>query len=126
MGPSVNVGGVAIEPGRVVAHRLNRVEYDNTTRDLLFGLDLHPAAAFPIDNFAEGFDNNAQELGMSNLLMEKYLDAARPLQARRIRRRRQRCLRAKVPRNVFGARVPAPDRGRRFGALPNLDDDRPR
>jgi hypothetical protein len=70
------VGNVAIEPGRVVAHRLNRVEYDNTTRDLFFGLDLKPAAAFPIDNFAEGFDNNAQELGMSNLLMEKYLDAA--------------------------------------------------
>ncbi|HEY0715302.1 MAG TPA: DUF1592 domain-containing protein, partial [Polyangia bacterium] len=74
--PAVMVGNVAIEPGRVVAHRLNRVEYDNTARDLFFGLDLKPAAAFPIDNFAEGFDNNAQELGMSNLLMEKYLDAA--------------------------------------------------
>ncbi|HEY0710105.1 MAG TPA: DUF1592 domain-containing protein [Polyangia bacterium] len=75
-GPTVVVGNVAIDPGRVVAHRLNRVEYDNTTRDLFFGLPLKAAAAFPIDNFAEGFDNNAQELGMSNLLMEKYLDAA--------------------------------------------------
>jgi hypothetical protein len=65
-----------IDPGRVVAHRLNRVEYDNTVRDLFFGLDVHPAAAFPVDNYAEGFDNNAEELRMSNLLLEKYMDAA--------------------------------------------------
>jgi hypothetical protein len=76
VGPSVMVGTVSIEPGRVVAHRLNRVEYNNTVRDLFFGMDVRPADAFPIDNFAEGFDNNAQELSMSNLLMEKYLDAA--------------------------------------------------
>jgi hypothetical protein len=76
VGPNVIVGNTTIEPGRVVAHRLNRVEYNNTVRDLFYGLDLKPADAFPIDNFAEGFDNNAQELRMSNLLMEKYLDAA--------------------------------------------------
>jgi hypothetical protein len=76
VGPNVMVGNASIEPGRVVAHRLNRVEYNNTVRDLFYGLDLRPADAFPIDNFAEGFDNNAQELRMSNLLMEKYLDAA--------------------------------------------------
>jgi hypothetical protein len=75
-GPQVMVGDVAIEPGRVVAHRLNRVEYNNTVRDLFFGLDLRPADAFPVDNYAEGFDNNAQELRMSNLLFEKYLEAA--------------------------------------------------
>jgi hypothetical protein len=75
-GPEVVVDEVAIEPGRVVAHRLNRVEYNNTVRDLFFGLDLRPADAFPVDNFAEGFDNNAQELRMSNLLLEKYLEAA--------------------------------------------------
>ncbi len=77
-GPEVQVGegAVAVEPGRTVAHRLNRVEYNNTVRDLFFGLDLRPADAFPVDNFAEGFDNNAQELRMSNLLLEKYLEAA--------------------------------------------------
>ena len=80
-GPDVIVetpqtGPIAIEPGRVVAHRLNRLEYDNTVRDLFFGLDLRPADALPIDTFAEGFDNNAQELRMSNLLLEKYFDAA--------------------------------------------------
>jgi hypothetical protein len=75
-GPEVMLGERLVEPGRVVAHRLNRVEYDNTIRDLFFGLDLHPAAAFPLDSFAEGFDNNAQELRMSNLLFEKYVEAA--------------------------------------------------
>src|SRR5688500_5804218 len=75
-GPSVMVGNTTVEPGRVVAHRLNRVEYNNTIRDLFFGLSLRPADAFPVDNYAEGFDNNAQELRMSNLLFEKYLEAA--------------------------------------------------
>jgi hypothetical protein len=75
-GPEVMVGDVSVDPGRVVAHRLNRVEYNNTVRDLFFGLDMRPADAFPVDNFAEGFDNNAQELRMSNLLLEKYLEAA--------------------------------------------------
>ena len=69
-------GTVAIDPGRVVAHRLNRVEYNNTIRDLFFGMDMRPADAFPVDNYAEGFDNNAQELRMSNLLFEKYLESA--------------------------------------------------
>jgi hypothetical protein len=78
-GPEVMLGERVIEPGRVVAHRLNRVEYNNTVRDLFFGLDLHPADAFPVDTFAEGFDNNAQELRMSNLLFEKYLEAAHRL-----------------------------------------------
>src|SRR5688500_6026347 len=75
-GPEVMVGGLNIEPGRVVAHRLNRVEYNNTVRDLFFGLEVKAADAFPVDNYAEGFDNNAQELRMSNLLFEKYLEAA--------------------------------------------------
>ena len=82
-GPEVMLGERVVEPGRVVAHRLNRVEYDNTVRDLFFGLDLHPADAFPVDTFAEGFDNNAQELRMSNLLFEKYLEAAHQLVPRR-------------------------------------------
>jgi hypothetical protein len=80
-GPEVMLGESVVEPGRVVAHRLNRVEYDNTIRDLFFGLDRQPAAAFPVDSFAEGFDNNAQELRMSNLLFEKYVEAAEQIVA---------------------------------------------
>src|SRR6185436_6142700 len=49
-----------INPGRVVAHRLNNVEYDNTVRDLI-GADLKPSSelGFPDDAYVEGFDNNA-------------------------------------------------------------------
>jgi hypothetical protein len=71
-----NGNTVPIDPGRVVAHRLNRVEYNNTIRDLFYGMDMRPADGFPVDNYAEGFDNNAQELRMSNLLFEKYLESA--------------------------------------------------
>ncbi len=66
-----------INPGRVVAHRLNKVEYDNTIRDLI-GLDLKPSSqfGFPDDNYVEGFDNNAESLASSPLLLEKYQLAA--------------------------------------------------
>jgi hypothetical protein len=69
--------GGPINPGRVVAHRLNRVEYDNTIRDL-FDVDLHASSqfGFPDDNYVEGFDNNAQSLSASPLLLEKYVSAA--------------------------------------------------
>ena len=62
-----------INPGRVVAHRLNKVEYDNTIRDLI-GLDLAPSSTFglPDDTYVEGFDNNADALSASPLLLEKY------------------------------------------------------
>jgi mono/diheme cytochrome c family protein len=63
------------DPGRVVARRLNRVEYDHTIRDL-FGVDWSPAADFPPDDISEGFDNLAAALTVSPLLMEKYLAAA--------------------------------------------------
>ncbi len=62
------------DPGRVVARRLNRAEYDNTMRDL-FGVDWKPAADFPVDDQNEGFDNIAESLSVSPLLMEKYLAA---------------------------------------------------
>jgi hypothetical protein len=69
-----------INPGRIVAHRLNNVEYDNTIRDLV-GLDLKPSKqfGFPDDNYVEGFDNNADSLSMSPLLLEKYQTAVEAL-----------------------------------------------
>jgi hypothetical protein len=57
------------------ARRLNRAEYNNTVRDLL-GLDLQPANDFPQDDSAYGFDNIADALSVSPLLMEKQLAAA--------------------------------------------------
>ena len=63
------------DPKRVTARRLNRSEYNNTVRDLL-GVDTQPADDFPVDDSAYGFDNIAQALSVSPLLMEKYLAAA--------------------------------------------------
>jgi hypothetical protein len=63
------------DPGRVTLHRLNRHEYQNTIRDLL-GVDFDTHAVFPDDDSGYGFDNVADALNMSPLLMEKYLNAA--------------------------------------------------
>ncbi len=62
------------DPGRVTLHRLNRAEIDNTLRDLL-GIDLQPARDFPQDDVGYGFDNIADVLSVSPLLIEK-LDLA--------------------------------------------------
>ena len=63
------------DPGRVTVHRLNRLEYKNTIRDLL-GVEFEAHATFPDDDSGYGFDNIADVLNMSPLLMEKYLAAA--------------------------------------------------
>lgn len=63
------------DPGRVTAHRLNRVEYDNTVRDLL-GVDIHPSSEFPQDDSGYGFDNIGDVLTLSPILMERYMNAA--------------------------------------------------
>jgi hypothetical protein len=57
-------------------HRLNRLEYDNTVRDLL-GTDLRPAQTFGPDPEANGFDNMADQLGISSVLLDGYANAAR-------------------------------------------------
>ena len=63
------------DPGRVTARRLNRVEYNNTIRDLV-GVDFKPADDFPADDSGYGFDNIGDVLSLSPVLMEKYLAAA--------------------------------------------------
>ncbi|MEM6981279.1 MAG: DUF1587 domain-containing protein, partial [Planctomycetota bacterium] len=63
------------KPGRITARRLNRVEYNHAIRDI-FGVDLRPADIFPSDEVGGGFDNNADVLSVSPMLMDKYLDAA--------------------------------------------------
>ncbi len=64
------------DPGAVVAHRLNRNEYNLTLRDLL-GVDTRPADNFPVDGGGGGgFDNNADTLFVPPILLEKYLAAA--------------------------------------------------
>ena len=61
--------------GRVTLRRLNRVEYNNTIRDLV-GVDFKPATDFPNDDVGYGFDNIGDVLSLSPLLFEKYLAAA--------------------------------------------------
>jgi mono/diheme cytochrome c family protein len=62
-------------PGRTVLHRLNRAEYGNAIRDLL-ALDVDAPSLLPPDDSAYGFDNIADALGVSPVLMERYLSAA--------------------------------------------------
>jgi hypothetical protein len=57
------------DPGRVTARRLNRAEYNNTVRELL-GVNLRPADDFPQDDAGYGFDNIADVLSLSPVLME--------------------------------------------------------
>ncbi len=72
-------GAYAQNPGRVLIHRLNRLEYNNTIRDLL-GVDTHPADSFPADGGGGGgFDNNADTLFIPPILMERYLETASEL-----------------------------------------------
>lgn len=63
------------DPGRVTLHRLNRSEYNLTLRDLLRD-QTSPANTFPADDRGYGFDNIADVLNMSPLLVEKYELAA--------------------------------------------------
>ena len=63
-------------PGRPVLHRLNRTEYRNAIKDLL-AIDIGDVAALlPPDDSAYGFDTIADFLGVSQVLLERYLSAA--------------------------------------------------
>jgi hypothetical protein len=66
------------DPGRVTVRRLNREEYRNTIRDLL-KVEFDTTVNFPPDDSGEGFDNLADVLSISPMLMEKYLDAAQEI-----------------------------------------------
>jgi len=63
------------DPGRPTVHRLNRTEYTNAVRDLL-ALDIDGTKFLPPDNVDMGFDNMADALSVSPLLMEQYMYAA--------------------------------------------------
>ena len=54
---------------------MNRVEYANAIRDLL-ALDVDVASLLPPDDSSFGFDNIADVLGVSPVLLERYLAAA--------------------------------------------------
>jgi mono/diheme cytochrome c family protein len=68
------------DPGRALLRRLNRTEYANAIRDLL-DLEINVTSLLPVDNSSYGFDNIADTLGVSPVLMERYLTAARRISA---------------------------------------------
>jgi hypothetical protein len=62
-------------PGRPALHRVNRTEYANAIRDLL-ALEVDATALLPADDSSYGFDNVAGSLGVSPVLLERYVAAA--------------------------------------------------
>jgi mono/diheme cytochrome c family protein len=62
-------------PGRAVAHRLNRTEYANAVRDLL-GVEIDSRDLLPADDAGYGFDNIADVLSVSPSLLDRYMSAA--------------------------------------------------
>lgn len=68
------------DPGRVTVRRLNRVEYQNTIRDLM-GVNFNTTEEFPPDDTGYGFDNIGDVLTISPLLLEKYFEAAQKIVA---------------------------------------------
>ena len=71
------------DPGRVPVRRLNRVEYRNTIRELM-GVDYDTGVEFPPDDSGHGFDNIADVLTLSPMLLEKYLAAAKSVVAQAV------------------------------------------
>ena len=65
----------APNPGRVASRRINRLEYVNAIEDLL-GLEIDGDDLLPSDMAGFGFDNNADVLSFTPLLMERYIAAA--------------------------------------------------
>lgn len=65
--------GVDAPPPRL--HRLNRLEYDNSVRDLL-GTRLRPGSTFPPDGSSSGLDNIAESLTLTPTLLSAYYAAA--------------------------------------------------
>ncbi len=94
-------GAAKPNPGRPVLHRLNRAEYANAVRDLL-ALDVDPSTLLPPDDSAYGFDNVGDVLGVSPVLLERFMEAANKVSALADRRSRQRHRR---PRRSASART---------------------
>ena len=66
------------DPGRPASYRLTRTQYANAIRDLL-ALEVDGPSLLPPDDPAFGFDNVADSLSFSPLLLERYLSAARKI-----------------------------------------------
>ena len=82
------------DPGRVPIRRLNRTEYANTVRELLqLDLALSPESELPTDAVTHGFDNIADALTISPVLLDRYLNSAEMIA--------ERAIRAELPKRVI-------------------------
>ena len=73
---ALDVAAVAApNPGQPPVHRLNRVEYRNAVRDLL-ALEIDETELLPPDESGYGFDNIADILAVSPVLLDRYMVAA--------------------------------------------------
>jgi hypothetical protein len=77
---SCSVSGETLVPFRPLT-RLNRVEYDNTARDLLGDTAHVPLSMLPADGGDGGFDNNAAALLIDPTLAQTYQQVAETLAA---------------------------------------------
>jgi len=76
------------ESGRVRIRRLNRLEYENTVRDLL-GIDVALRDLLPEDDLRDGFTNQSGALSISPVHIQQYMAAAdRALDAASVRQGR--------------------------------------
>jgi hypothetical protein len=69
------VAAASPNPGRPGAHRLNRTEYTNAIRDLL-GLEIDGSMFLSGDSPDFGFDNIADSLKLTPMMLGRYISAA--------------------------------------------------
>ncbi len=62
-------------PGHPSLHRLNRIEYSNSVRDLL-SIQVDASTLLPPDDASHGFDNMSEVLNVSPTLLAGYVRAA--------------------------------------------------
>lgn len=116
-------------PGFVMSRRLNRMEYQNTLRDLL-GIDLDVAHLFPADGAGgEGFNTTGSALFLSSIQMEKYLsaadlamEAALPSLGALLGQPSARTMRDQAPRQKLLTLLPGPEISPREAAAVTLQE----
>ncbi|MGI9110263.1 MAG: DUF1592 domain-containing protein [Opitutales bacterium] len=69
------------DPGEVTIRRLNRLEFNNTIRDLCF-LEENFSADFPADDTGYGFDNIGDVLTFSPVHLERFLSVGEQIAAK--------------------------------------------
>jgi hypothetical protein len=86
-------------PGRVLLHRLNRVEYATAVRDLL-GIEVDATRLLPPDATSDGFDNVAEVLRVTPTYLDQYIAAARDVSLRAVGSPRAKLARAEYVSDV--------------------------